>query len=104
MMDLMIKSALNQDWTKKLPPPMTNLWLTDERVLPRNDQNRNDYRLATAVPDVVTTAAACRVPLAMPRAMKAATRSSKATDVRIPGCRAKARVSGVEREPGEITA
>lgn len=49
MMDLMIKSSLKQDWTKKLPPRMTNLWLTDERVLPRNDQNRNDYRLATAV-------------------------------------------------------
>jgi hypothetical protein len=60
--------------------------------------------LAPAVPDVQTSTVGRPLALATPSAKKLADRSSKIGIVFTSGCRANAIVSGVDRDPGEITA
>ena len=55
------------------------------------------------MPEVQSNATGSRVALAKPSAMKPAERSSSATVVPISMFSAKAKASGVEREPGEMT-
>lgn len=57
----------------------------------------------TAPPEVATKATGAPPARAAPKAKKAAPRSSSTTWVCRSGCRAAARVRGVEREPGERT-
>ena len=61
-------------------------------------------RFAAAVPEVVTTATGSPSWRARPSAKNPAARSSRCSQVRTSGSRASASVSGVEREPGVITA
>ena len=58
-------------------------------------------RLATAVPELVTTAAGLPVALLCPSAQKPSDRSSMQTLSRARGCIEMARVKGEEREPEE---
>src|SRR5690554_4807141 len=60
-------------------------------------------RFATAVPDVVTTAAGRPVAFAHPRAWKAAERSSITMLNSTPGWSDAAKTSAVERDPGDAT-
>jgi hypothetical protein len=60
--------------------------------------------LAAAVPEVQRIATGEPLAWAAPSAKKAAERSSRITVTSISGCRQRARASGVEREPGEMTA
>ena len=61
-------------------------------------------KLAAAVPEVQTSAVGRPCCRASPRAKNAAERSSSTGMASIGGCPANAKVSGVEREPGETTA
>ena len=61
-------------------------------------------KFAAAVPDVQRSATGRRCCLARPSAKNAAERSSSTGMDSMRGCRAKAIVSGADREPGEITA
>ena len=61
-------------------------------------------QLAGAVPEVASRTTGRRLALAIPSAKNAALRSSTATVQSSPGWRRMASASGVEREPGEITA
>ena len=61
-------------------------------------------QLAGAVPEVARSSTGRRLALATPRAKNAALRSSTATVHCRPGWRSIASASGVDREPGEITA
>ena len=56
------------------------------------------------MPEVQTNTTGSPEVFAMPKAKKAAERSSSLVHVVIPGVWAKVRVSGVDREPGETTA
>jgi hypothetical protein len=60
--------------------------------------------LAPAVPEVQTRTAGCPVALAIPKAKKAAERSSRTGIASISSCWAKAIARGVERDPGQIIA
>ncbi len=62
------------------------------------------YQWAGALPEVAITATGDRSCLARPRAKNAAERSSTWVQVLILGWRLQANTSGVERDPGEITA
>ncbi len=61
-------------------------------------------QLAGAVPEVASSTAGCPLARARPSAKNAAARSSTATWQVKPSWRSRASASGVEREPGEITA
>ena len=60
--------------------------------------------MAAAVPEVQRIATGAPLACAAPSAKKAAERSSTITVTSISGWRQSATASGVEREPGEITA
>ena len=60
--------------------------------------------MAAADPEVVRTATGRFEARAVPRAMNPALRSSSTTVVSIAGFLSSASASGVEREPGQITA
>ena len=62
------------------------------------------WRFAAAVPDVHAIATGLRDASAAPRAKKPPERSSTTLVVEIPGSRRSASATGVEREPGQITA
>ena len=61
-------------------------------------------QLAGAVPEVASRRTGWRLALAMPSAKKAALRSSTGTSQTRSLWRSMARASGVDREPGEMTA
>jgi hypothetical protein len=61
-------------------------------------------QLAGAVPEVASSSTGRWLALAMPEPKNAALRSSMATVQRNRGWRSMARASGVERDPGEMTA
>jgi|688.fasta_scaffold51526_6 6-phosphogluconolactonase/glucosamine-6-phosphate isomerase/deaminase len=49
MIQEVILSILSLDQMGKVPPFGINIWLTDERVLPKNSLNRNDTKLSSAL-------------------------------------------------------
>ena len=61
-------------------------------------------KFAAAVPEVLRTATGAASCLAMPSAKYAAARSSIRTQFRMSGWDASETASGVDREPGQITA
>ena len=60
--------------------------------------------MASAVPEVQSSATGSPLACAAPSAKKPAERSSTITVTSIPGSRQSATASGVDRDPGETTA
>ena len=73
-------------------------------TLARSASTTAAWSSAAAVPLVVTITAGCPLARPIPRAVKAADRSSSRTWVSIPGWRTSATAKGVERDPGQMTA